>query len=97
MLSFNLHWDNPYLPRSSFLRSPVNHTADNQVEIEQIRSNSGIGIVLALSKIPGLGDMASAIVLITVIFSANTNLYVASRAHFVFIRNSHADGAIYGA
>lgn len=86
MLSFNLHWDSPYLPRASFLGSPINHTADNQVETEQIRSNSGIGIILALSKIPGLGDMASAIILITVIFSANTNLYVASRALFVLAR-----------
>lgn len=84
MLSFNVHWQNPYLPRASFLGSPVNRTDDSQ-----INSNSGFVISASLSKIPGLADMVAAIILITVIFSANTNLYVASRALFVLARRIH--------
>ncbi|GIC92813.1 uncharacterized protein Aud_009286 [Aspergillus udagawae] len=86
MLSFNVHWQNSNLPRASFLGSPVNRTDDNQ-----IKSNSGFVISASLSKIPGLADMVAAIILITVIFSANTTLYVASRALFVLARKVHGN------
>jgi amino acid transporter len=86
MLSFNVRWEDPNLPLASFLGSPVNRTDD-----KQIRSNSGFVISASLSKIPGLADMVAAIILITVIFSANTTLYVASRALFVLARKVHGN------
>lgn len=75
MLSFNVYWENPNLPRESFLGSPVSRTDSNQ-----IKSNSGFVISASLSKIPGLDNVVAVIILVTVIFSANTNLYVASRS-----------------
>ncbi|KAJ5160876.1 uncharacterized protein N7482_007880 [Penicillium canariense] len=90
LLSFNVYWRNPSLPRASFLGSPVNPTDANV-----INSNSGFVISASLSQIHGLDDMVAAIILITVIFSANTNLYVASRALFVLARKIHGSECVY--
>lgn len=86
MLSFNVYWENPNLPRESFLGSPVSRTDSNQ-----IKSNSGFVISASLSKIPGLDNVVAVIILVTVIFSANTNLYVASRSLFVLTRKIHGE------
>ncbi|CAI7587990.1 unnamed protein product [Penicillium pancosmium] len=86
MLSFNVDWQNPNLPLESFLGSPASPAEDNQ-----INSNSGFVISASLSEIPGLDHVVAVIILVTVLFSANTNLYVASRSLFVLTRKIHGD------
>jgi amino acid transporter len=88
MLSFNVHWLDPSLPLASFLGSPVNRT---DPDLNHIKSNSGFVISASISKIRGLDHMVAVVILITVIFSANTNLYVASRALFVLTRKIHSN------
>ena len=83
MLSFNVHWDDPHLQRASFLGSPVNYNATDN---KQISSDSGFTVSALLSQIPGLSQMFTVIIFVTVLFSANTNLYVASRSLFVLTR-----------
>ncbi|KAJ5668870.1 hypothetical protein N7462_009940 [Penicillium macrosclerotiorum] len=90
MLSFNVQWQDPDLPRESFLGSPATRTNNNQ-----IKSNSGFVISASHSEIPGLDTLVAVIILVTVIFSANTNLYVASRSLFVLTRKIHSDDKWY--
>lgn len=86
MLSFNVHWDNINLPLESFLSSP-----DSGVNSDQIKSNSGFVVSASLSNIRGLATLFTVIILLTVIFSANTNLYVASRSLFVLARKVNGE------
>ncbi|KAL2867243.1 amino acid permease/ SLC12A domain-containing protein [Aspergillus lucknowensis] len=84
LLSLNVNWDDPNLPELSWLGSPVAEASSD--DRDKINSDSGYVISAAISKIPGLPDMFSAVIFITMVFSANTNLYVASRMLFGLTR-----------
>lgn len=86
MLCFNVRWDDVNLPRESFLSSP-----DSGTNSSNIKSNSGFVVSAVLSGIRGLDTLFTVITLLTVIFSANTNLYVASRSLFVLARKVNGE------
>lgn len=83
LMSLNIEWNDPNLPRLSWLGSPVSEDGpDNQ----NFNSDSGFVISAAMSRIPGLADLITAVIFVTAVFSANTNLYVASRTLFGLTR-----------
>lgn len=77
MLTLNVPWDDPQLPGVSWLGSPTR---------KPHQTESGFVLSAAYSKIPGLADLFTAILLFTAVASANTNLYVASRTLFGMTR-----------
>ncbi|KAL4925373.1 amino acid permease-domain-containing protein [Aspergillus undulatus] len=85
LMSLNVEWDNINLPRLSWLGSPVTTRSESETE-ERYNTDSGFVISAAMSGIRGLEDMFTAIIFITATFSANTNLYVASRTLFGLTR-----------
>ncbi|KAL4862467.1 hypothetical protein BDV12DRAFT_203010 [Aspergillus spectabilis] len=83
LMSLNVRWDDPNLPEVSWLGSPVVPESAGE---HKYNTDSGFVISAAMSRIPGLADMFTAVIFITAVFSANTNLYVASRTLFGLTR-----------
>lgn len=83
LMSLNVRWDDPGLPRASWLGSPINATASNTTSGQ---SNSGFVLAAKQSRIPGLDSAFTVFLLITALTAANTNLYVASRTLFGLTR-----------
>jgi amino acid transporter len=83
LMSLNVPWDDPGLPRVSWLGSPINSNSSNT----EGQTNSGFVISAKRSGIPGLGGAFTVILLITALTAANTNLYVASRTLFGLTRD----------
>ncbi|KAL4984585.1 amino acid permease-domain-containing protein [Aspergillus falconensis] len=85
LMSLNVEWDNENLPRLSWLGSPSDKD-------DKFKTDSGFVISAVMSGIPGLADTFTAIIFLTAVFSANTNLYVASRTLFGLTRRIQDDG-----
>ncbi|KAL4760927.1 amino acid permease-domain-containing protein [Aspergillus foveolatus] len=85
LMSLNVEWNNENLPRLSWLGSPSDKEG-------KFKTDSGFVISAVMSGIPGLADMITAIIFVTAVFSANTNLYVASRTLFGLTRRIQGDG-----
>ncbi|KAL4975298.1 amino acid permease-domain-containing protein [Aspergillus desertorum] len=85
LMSLNVEWNNENLPRLSWLGSP-------SAKDEKFKTDSGFVISAVISGIPGLADTFTAIIFVTAVFSANTNLYVASRTLFGLTRRIQGDG-----
>ncbi|KAL6231194.1 hypothetical protein BDW75DRAFT_248064 [Aspergillus navahoensis] len=85
LMSLNVEWDNENLPRLSWLGSPSDKD-------DKFKTDSGFVISAVMSGIPGLADTFTAIIFVTAVFSANTNLYVASRTLFGLTRRIQGDG-----
>ncbi|KAE8387447.1 amino acid permease-domain-containing protein [Aspergillus alliaceus] len=78
VMTLNLQWDNDQLPQAGWLGRP-SPKSDSP-------SDSGFVISAQKSGIKGLAELFNAILLITAITCANTNLYVASRTLFGLTR-----------
>ncbi|CBF71424.1 hypothetical protein AN6770.2 [Aspergillus nidulans FGSC A4] len=85
LMSLNVEWNDENLPRLSWLGSPSDKGG-------KFKTDSGFVISAVMSGIPGLADMITAIIFVTAVFSANTNLYVASRTLFGLTRRIQGDG-----
>ncbi|KAL5001043.1 amino acid permease-domain-containing protein [Aspergillus recurvatus] len=85
LMSLNVEWNNENLPRLSWLGSPSEKD-------DKFKTDSGFVISAVMSGIPGLADTFTAIIFVTAVFSANTNLYVASRTLFGLTRRIQDDG-----
>ncbi|KAL4783295.1 amino acid permease-domain-containing protein [Aspergillus varians] len=83
LMTLNVRWDDKNLPRLSWLGSPVQGEDPGE---KIYKTDSGFVISAALSKIPGLAGIFTALIFTTAVFSANTNLYVASRTLFGLTR-----------
>ncbi|OJJ07207.1 hypothetical protein ASPVEDRAFT_46560 [Aspergillus versicolor CBS 583.65] len=83
LLSLNIEWNDANLPRLSWLGSPV---IEEHPDNENYNTDSGFVISAAMSNIPGLANLITAVIFVTAVFSANTNLYVASRTLFSLTR-----------
>ncbi|KAI9369534.1 amino acid permease-domain-containing protein [Aspergillus egyptiacus] len=84
LMSLNVSWDEDSLQEMSSVGSSAGKRHEG--EVEEYRTDSRFVISAAMSRIPGLADMVTAIIFITAVFSANTNLYVASRTIFGLTR-----------
>jgi amino acid transporter len=84
LMSLNVRWDDPNLPVLSWLGSP--RAPENDDDAKKYSTDSGFVISAAMSEIPGLAGMFTAVIFVTAVFSANTNLYVASRTLFGLTR-----------
>ncbi|KAJ0416349.1 amino acid permease-domain-containing protein [Aspergillus carlsbadensis] len=84
LMSLNVRWDDPNLPVLSWLGSP--RTTEDDGDAKKYSTDSGFVISAAMSEIPGLAGMFTALIFVTAVFSANTNLYVASRTLFGLTR-----------
>ncbi|KAL3469720.1 amino acid permease-domain-containing protein [Aspergillus californicus] len=89
LMSLNVKWDDPNLPEVSWLGSPIADSKDGE---KNYNSDSGFVISAAMSGIPGLASMFTAVIFFTAVFSANTNLYVASRTLFSLTRRLQNPG-----
>ncbi|OCK78101.1 amino acid transporter [Lepidopterella palustris CBS 459.81] len=81
LMTLNVKWDDPGLPRVSWLGSPVQNSSSTQGN-----TNSGFVLSAKESGIPGMADVFTVFLLITALTAANTNLYVASRTLFGLTR-----------
>lgn len=82
LMSLNVPWDDPGLPRAPWLNPPINSTSSST----KGQSNSGFVLSANKSGIPGLGSTFTVFLLITALTAANTSLYVASRTLFGLTR-----------
>lgn len=73
LVSFDLRWDDPQLPRLSWLAT--NNSTSN-------KSDSAFVIAASNSGLPKLADFITVCVITTALTTANTTLYVASRTLF---------------
>lgn len=94
LVSFDLDWDDPRLPRLSWLPS----TGDCGLETEDSTSKYTSAFVIAAnnSAIPGRQGLANFItvcILITALTAANTTLYVASRTLFSLTKGIQANAS----
>jgi amino acid transporter len=85
LMSLNVEWNDENLPQLSWLGSPSEKDG-------KFKTDSGFVISAVMSGIPGLADLITAIIFVTAVFSANTNLYVASRTLFGLTRRIQGDG-----
>ncbi|KAL4945278.1 hypothetical protein BDV06DRAFT_185338 [Aspergillus oleicola] len=100
LMSLNVPWNDANLPELSWLHPKDNETEKEYYETETgfkipgaiNNTDSGFVISAAMSGIHGLDHMFTAVILITAIFSANTNLYVASRTLFGLTRRIQGSG-----
>ena len=97
MVSFNLDWKDPQLPRLSWLASS-NGTGRSISDSESStdKSNSAFVIAADNSAIPGhqgLADFINVCILITALTAANTTIYVASRTLFSLTKGIRANAS----
>ena len=79
LVTLNVRWDDPGLPRMSWIR--FNETS----------SPSAFVIAAHAAQIPGLPDTLTVFLMITALTCANTNLYVASRTLFSLCKSLPGD------
>ena len=95
-MSFNVLWNDPQLPRLSWLVS--NQTANGVSVLESSTNKSNCAFVIAagnsaISGHRGLADFINSCVLITELTAANTTLYVASRTLFSLTEKIQANAS----
>ena len=85
LVSFDLRWDDPQLPRLSWLATKENDNVDSNFEIASQKSDSAFVIAATNTLMAGshrLADFITVCVLTAALAAANTTLYVASRTLF---------------
>ncbi len=85
LVSFDLAWDDPQLPRLSWLAIQDSHNIDSTVDSTSNKPDSAFVIAASNSVIAGsqiLANFITVCILITALTTANTTLYVASRTLF---------------
>ncbi|OJJ46050.1 hypothetical protein ASPZODRAFT_67618 [Penicilliopsis zonata CBS 506.65] len=88
LLTLNIQWNDIRLPRISWASTKGTATAQST---GPSNPDSGFVVSAYLSKVPGLANMFTIVLMITALTAANTNLYVASRTLFGLTRK--IDGA----
>ena len=85
LVTFNLDWDDPQLPRLSWLLSSGTSDIVSGSESATNKSNSAFVIAASNSNISGsqsLSNFVTVCLLVTALTAANTTLYMASRTLF---------------
>lgn len=97
LVSFDLDWDDPQLPRLSWLASSTG-TGDSISGSESSTNKSNSAFVIAannsaISGHQGLANFITVCILITALTAANTTLYVASRTLFSLTKGIQANAS----
>ena len=97
LVSFNLPWEDPKLPRLSWLASS-NGTVGSITGSESSANQSNSAFVIAarnstISGHQGLADFINVCIMITALTAANTTLYVASRTLFSLTKGIEANAS----
>lgn len=79
LVTLNIKWDDPRLPRMSWVTGPEEETAGSTA--------SAFVLVAEASLVPGLASTLNVFLIFTALTCANTNLYVASRTLFSLTRS----------